>query len=112
MMGVPVWSRLQSYGLLRHRLERVVPYLGKLIGSDYVSGRLYKIDKNLYTDVDDPIVSCDVVKSDFSSTFDSLATMVLGERLSKTLSWYDAGWGYAQRVVDLVTRFAGLEAGR
>ncbi|HKC26052.1 MAG TPA: type I glyceraldehyde-3-phosphate dehydrogenase [Thermoanaerobaculia bacterium] len=62
--------------------------------------------------VDDPIVSCDVVKSDFSSTFDSLATMVLGERLSKTLSWYDAGWGYAQRVVDLVTRFAGMEAGR
>ena len=52
-----------------------------------------------------PWNSCDA-----SATFDSLATMVLGDRLSKTLAWYDAGWGYAQRVVDLVDRFARMEA--
>lgn len=63
---------------------------------------------------DDPIVSCDVVKSNESSIFDSLATMVLGDRVSKVLAWYDAGWGYAHRVVDLVDRFRVLqsEAGR
>jgi len=55
---------------------------------------------------DDPIVSSDIVHSSFSSTFDSLATMVLEERVSKTLAWYDNGWGYTHRVVDLITRFA------
>jgi glyceraldehyde 3-phosphate dehydrogenase len=55
---------------------------------------------------DDPIVSSDIVHSSFSSTFDSLATMTLEERVSKTLAWYDNGWGYAHRVVDLIGRFA------
>jgi len=60
----------------------------------------------------DPIVSSDVAQSSYSSTFDSLATMVLGDRVSKTLSWYDAGYGYAHRAVDLLERFAELDARR
>jgi len=51
---------------------------------------------------DEPIVSSDIVRSPYSGTFDSLATMVLGENVSKTLSWYDNGWGYAHRIVDLI----------
>lgn len=58
---------------------------------------------------DEPIVSSDVAQSDESCTFDSLATMTLGDRVSKTLSWYDAGWGYANRVVELVERFFELD---
>jgi glyceraldehyde 3-phosphate dehydrogenase len=58
---------------------------------------------------DDPIVSSDIIRSPYSSTFDSLATMVLGERISKTIAWYDNGWGYAHRVVDLIRRFGQLE---
>jgi glyceraldehyde 3-phosphate dehydrogenase len=57
---------------------------------------------------DDPIVSGDIVRSPYSSTFDSLATMVLAQKISKTLSWYDNGWGYANRVVDLIQRFAAM----
>jgi glyceraldehyde 3-phosphate dehydrogenase len=57
---------------------------------------------------DEPIVSSDIVRSPYSSTFDSLATMVLGDSVSKTLAWYDNGWGYAHRVVDLVARFASM----
>jgi len=57
---------------------------------------------------DDPIVSSDIVRSSYSGTFDSLATMVLNDRVSKTLVWYDNGWGYANRVVDLIGRFAEL----
>ena len=57
---------------------------------------------------DDPIVSSDIVRSSYSGTFDSLATMVLDDRVSKTLVWYDNGWGYAHRVVDLIGRFAEL----
>jgi glyceraldehyde 3-phosphate dehydrogenase len=58
---------------------------------------------------DDPIVSSDIIRSPYSSTFDSLATMVLGDRVSKTIAWYDNGWGYAHRVVDLMRRFKALE---
>ena len=50
----------------------------------------------------DPIVSSDVLQSPYSSTFDSLATMTLGDRLVKVIAWFDNSWGYANRVVDLL----------
>jgi glyceraldehyde 3-phosphate dehydrogenase len=58
---------------------------------------------------DEPIVSSDIIRSPYSTTFDSLASMVMGDRVSKTLSWYDNGWGYAHRVVDLINRFTEME---
>jgi len=58
---------------------------------------------------DEPIVSSDIIRSPYSATFDSLATMVMGDHVSKTLAWYDNGWGYAHRVVDLINRFSALE---
>jgi glyceraldehyde 3-phosphate dehydrogenase len=58
----------------------------------------------------DPIVSSDVALSNWSAMFDSLATMTLGGKVSKTLSWYDSGYGYAHRAIELVERFAELEA--
>lgn len=58
---------------------------------------------------DDPIVSSDVTRSPSSSIFDSQATMVLAERISKTLAWFDNGWGYAHRVVDLVEMFHAMD---
>jgi glyceraldehyde 3-phosphate dehydrogenase len=57
---------------------------------------------------DNPIVSSDIVHSPCSSTFDSLATMVLSDNVSKTLAWFDNGWGYAHRVVDLIRRSADI----
>lgn len=65
--------------------------------------------KNIVHYEDDPIVSSDIVRTPYSSTFDSLATMVLEGHVSKTLSWYDNGWGYAHRVVDLIRRFAEVD---
>jgi glyceraldehyde 3-phosphate dehydrogenase (phosphorylating) len=58
---------------------------------------------------DEPIVSSDIIRSPYSTTFDSLATMVMGDFVSKTLAWYDNGWGYAHRVVDLINRFREME---
>ncbi len=58
---------------------------------------------------DNPIVSSDIIRNTCSGTFDSDATMVLGDRMSKTLTWFDNGWGYAHRVVDLIHRFAELD---
>jgi glyceraldehyde 3-phosphate dehydrogenase len=60
--------------------------------------------------VEEPIVSRDVIRSPYSGTFDAEATMVLGGRISKTLTWYDNGWGYAHRVVDLIQRLATIES--
>ena len=65
--------------------------------------------RNILEFEDDPIVSSDVIRSPYSSTFDSLATMVMGENVSKTLAWYDNGWGYAHRVVDLIRKFKEIE---
>ncbi len=59
----------------------------------------------------EPIVSSDVAHSRTSGTFDAQATMVLGERVSKTVTWFDNSSGYTQRVVELISRLAGLEAG-
>jgi glyceraldehyde 3-phosphate dehydrogenase len=58
---------------------------------------------------DAPLVSSDIIRSSYSGTFDGAATMVLGERVSKTLCWFDNGWGYAHRAVDLIRRFATFE---
>jgi glyceraldehyde 3-phosphate dehydrogenase len=58
---------------------------------------------------DDPIVSSDIIRSTYSSTFDSQATMVQKENVSKTLAWYDNGWGYAHRVVDLIRKFMEID---
>lgn len=61
---------------------------------------------------DQPIVSSDIIRSTHSGTFDALATMTLGERMSKTLTWFDNGWGYAHRVVDLIERFRAFDSDR
>ena len=62
---------------------------------------------------DDPIVSTDIARTSYSSVFDSLSTMVMGGKVSKTLTWFDSGFGFAQRAVELVERFAELDrAGR
>jgi glyceraldehyde 3-phosphate dehydrogenase len=58
---------------------------------------------------DDPIVSSDIIRNPFSSTFDAQATMVQKDRVSKTLAWYDNGWGYAHRVVDLIYKFYEMD---
>jgi glyceraldehyde 3-phosphate dehydrogenase len=59
---------------------------------------------------DNPIVSSDVLHTAASGTFDSLATMVLAGNVSKTLTWFDNGWGYAHRLADLIRRFQDLDA--
>jgi glyceraldehyde 3-phosphate dehydrogenase len=58
---------------------------------------------------DEPIVSSDIVRNAHSTTFDAQATMVMANRVSKTLAWYDNGWGYAHRVVDLINKFRTIE---
>jgi len=53
---------------------------------------------------EDEIVSSDIVRSPYSSIFDSGLTMVIDERLVKVVSWYDNEWGYSNRLIDLAER--------
>jgi glyceraldehyde 3-phosphate dehydrogenase len=50
---------------------------------------------------EEPLVSVDYTGHPASSIVDSLATMVMGDRMVKVVSWYDNEWGYSTRCVDL-----------
>jgi len=53
---------------------------------------------------EDPIVSADIVKSNYSSIFDSKLTAVLDGNFVKIVTWYDNEWGYSNRCVELAQR--------
>jgi glyceraldehyde 3-phosphate dehydrogenase len=71
--------------------------------------------KSHYSDViayvDDPIVSSDVRDEPHSGVYDSLATMVTGGDLIKTITWFNNGWGYSNRVVEVAAAIAAFEEG-
>ncbi len=56
--------------------------------------------------VSDPIVSSDVVGSPKSGIYDSLATLVMGGNMVKTITWFDNGWGYTARIVATLEQFS------
>jgi glyceraldehyde 3-phosphate dehydrogenase len=60
---------------------------------------------------EEPIVSSDVLGAMASGTFDAGATMTLGARVSKTLTWFDNGWAYSHRCVELMRRMNVLRRG-
>src|SRR3954447_3456309 len=53
---------------------------------------------------EDPIVSSDIVRSPFSSIFDSGLTAVVDGTSVKVVSWYDNEWGYSNRLLDVGQR--------
>ena len=55
-----------------------------------------------YTDA--PFVSTDVVKSSYSSIFDSELTAVMDGTMVKVVAWYDNEWGYSSRVAEVAQR--------
>ena len=61
--------------------------------------------------VEDPIVSSDVRLDPHSGVFDSLATMVTGGDLVKTITWFNNGWGYSNRAVEVAAAVARQQVG-
>jgi glyceraldehyde 3-phosphate dehydrogenase len=57
----------------------------------------------------EPIVSSDVIGSPYSGVFDGLATMVIDGTMVKSIVWFDNGWGYTARAVDLMERLAAFD---
>ena len=58
----------------------------------------------------DPIVSSDVIGCRQSLLFDSQATQRAGQRLLKTLGWYET-LGHASRVLEVAVAYAALDNG-
>lgn len=59
--------------------------------------------KNVLMYSEQKLVSSDIVGNPYSSIYDAEYTRVLGNRIIRTLNWYDNEWGYSNRVVDLIT---------
>ncbi len=53
---------------------------------------------------DKPIVSSDIVGSEYSSLIDMDMTRVIDGDLVKILSWYDNEWGYVVRMMELASK--------
>jgi glyceraldehyde 3-phosphate dehydrogenase len=58
---------------------------------------------------DEPIVSSDVIGNPHSGVFDGRAAMVMDGTMLKAVVWFDNGWGYSARAVDLMERMAAFD---
>jgi Glyceraldehyde-3-phosphate dehydrogenase/erythrose-4-phosphate dehydrogenase len=57
----------------------------------------------------DPRVSCDVIGMEETMIYDEKATMITNETLLKTLCWYDNGWGFSKRILEMIDAYEALE---
>ena len=57
---------------------------------------------------EDPIVSSDVIGNSHSLLFDARGTIKAGERIIKTLGWYE-NLGHAARLLDVVRLYDALD---
>ena len=88
----------------------LVTIMEREVHRESVNNLVWSAAQSRYKDIveysDQPIVSSDVVGNPHSAIFDSLATMITGGNMLKTLTWYDNGWGYAARVTELIHKLA------
>ena len=68
--------------------------------------------KGILQYTEDPIVSSDVLHTNYSSVFDAGLTMVLGEKSNfvKVFAWYDNEWGFSNRMIEFI-EMVGQKAG-
>ena len=59
--------------------------------------------KNILSFEERPLVSSDYVNNSLSAIIDGLSTMVVNRTQLKVYAWYDNEWGYACRMVDLIS---------
>jgi glyceraldehyde 3-phosphate dehydrogenase len=74
--------------------------------NDRIKGEVASKYGEIIEFVADPIVSSDVRLNSHSGIYDSLATMVTGNKLLKTITWFNNGWGYSHRVVEVAASVA------
>jgi glyceraldehyde 3-phosphate dehydrogenase (phosphorylating) len=77
-----------------------VTEVNELFASRADTGRL----EGILAYSEEPLVSSDIVKSPYSSIFDSGLTAVVDGTQVKVVAWYDNEWGYSNRLIDLAQR--------
>ncbi|MBP1919740.1 glyceraldehyde 3-phosphate dehydrogenase [Youngiibacter multivorans] len=61
---------------------------------------------------EDEVVSTDFIHDPRTSIFDAKAGISLNDHFVKLVSWYDNEWGYSNKLVDLVSYIAKVDAGK
>ncbi|NLO39675.1 MAG: type I glyceraldehyde-3-phosphate dehydrogenase [Ruminiclostridium sp.] len=59
---------------------------------------------------EDAVVSTDFIGDARTSIFDAKAGISLNDNFVKVVSWYDNEWGYSNKVVELITHMAKVDA--
>lgn len=59
---------------------------------------------------EDDVVSSDFIHDPRTSIFDAKAGIALNDSFVKLVSWYDNEWGYSNKVVDLISYMATVDA--
>jgi glyceraldehyde 3-phosphate dehydrogenase len=58
---------------------------------------------------EEPIVSSDVIGNTHSAIVDGLATLVMEGTMLKMIIWFDNGWGYAARALEVIEHLAAFD---
>lgn len=61
---------------------------------------------------EDEVVSTDFIHDPRTSIFDAKAGISLNNNFVKLVAWYDNEWGYSNKLVDLVSYIAKVDAGK
>jgi len=59
---------------------------------------------------EDDVVSTDFITDPRTSIFDAKAGIALNDNFVKLVAWYDNEWGYSNKVVDLISHIAAVDA--
>jgi len=66
--------------------------------------------KGILDYTEDDVVSSDFLGDPHTSIFDAKAGIALNDNFVKLVSWYDNEWGYSNKVVDLISYIAKVDA--
>lgn len=89
------------------RLEKAASY-------DEIKAAIKKASENEFKGIlgytEDLVVSSDFITDPRTSIFDANAGISLNDNFVKLVSWYDNEWGYSNKVLDLITYMAEVDA--
>ncbi len=66
--------------------------------------------KGILAYTEDAVVSTDFIGESNTSVFDASAGIALNDNFVKLVAWYDNEWGYSNKVVDLISHMATVDA--
>ena len=89
----------------------LVVELGKNVTVEEINAAMKAASNETLGYTEDPIVSADVIGTEFGSLFDALSTSVMeveGKQLVKIITWYDNEMSYTAQLVRLAKKIATM----